>query len=61
MNIYLDIDGVIMANDREPARHVTEFLEFVVNKYPVYWLTTHCKGDAGTGHQGLAFFFIGMC
>lgn len=46
MNIYLDIDGVIMANDKEPARHVHEFLEFVVNNYPVYWLTTHCHGDA---------------
>ena len=46
MNIYLDIDGVILANDREPARHIKEFLEFVVGKYPVYWLTTHCQGDA---------------
>jgi len=34
MNIYLDIDGVILANDRDPTRQVKEFLEFVVNKYP---------------------------
>ena len=45
MNVYLDIDGVIMANDREPARHVHEFLEYVVSKYQAYWLTTHCYGD----------------
>lgn len=46
MNIYLDIDGVILANDKEPARHVHEFLDYVVKNYPVYWLTTHCRGDA---------------
>jgi len=46
MNIYLDIDGVILANDKQPALHVKEFLEFVTAKYPTYWLTTHCKGDA---------------
>lgn len=46
MNIYLDIDGVILANDKQPALHAKEFLSYFINRYPVYWLTTHCKGDA---------------
>ncbi len=46
MNIYLDIDGVLLASDVEPANYVHEFLEYVTGKYPCYWLTTHCKGDA---------------
>lgn len=46
MNIYLDIDGVILANDKQASLHVYEFLKYITNKYPVYWLTTHCKGDA---------------
>jgi hypothetical protein len=46
MNIYLDIDGVILANDKQPANFAKEFLEFVIGRYPTYWLTTHCKGDA---------------
>jgi hypothetical protein len=46
MNIYLDIDGVILANDLQPAKYAKEFLKFITDNYDVYWLTTHCKGDA---------------
>lgn len=48
MNIYLDIDGVLLANDKHPANYAAEFIEFVLTKYPdsTYWLTTHCQGDA---------------
>lgn len=46
MNIYLDIDGVILANDLQPSKYVYEFLEYVTSSYSTYWLTTHCKGDA---------------
>lgn len=45
MNIYLDIDGVILANDKQPANYVYEFLKYITDNYPVYWLTTHCKGE----------------
>ena len=47
-NIYLDIDGVLLANDWQPALHAKEFLAYVLEHYPdsTYWLTTHCKGDA---------------
>ncbi len=46
MNIYFDIDGVILANDKQLALHVKEFLTYFIERYPTYWLTTHCKGDA---------------
>lgn len=46
MNIYLDIDGVLLANEKFPANHAHEFLEYLVNNFDVYWLTTHCRGDA---------------
>lgn len=45
MNIYLDIDGVILANDKQTANYAYEFLKYITDNYPVYWLTTHCKGD----------------
>lgn len=43
MNIYLDIDGVLLANDKEAARHADKFLQAILDKYPdsTYWLTTH--------------------
>lgn len=46
MNIYLDIDGVILASEHQPAKHAKEFIKYFTDNYPVYWLTTHCKGDA---------------
>ncbi len=48
MNIYLDIDGVLLANDKEAARYADKFLQTVLKKYPdsTYWLTTHnWKGE----------------
>lgn len=48
MNIYLDIDGVLLANDQHAANHADEFLQAVLGKYPdsTYWLTTHnWKGE----------------
>ena len=46
MNIYLDIDGVLIQKDGKPADYVSEFLEYITNNHNVYWLTTHCKGDS---------------
>ena len=43
MNIYLDIDGVLLINDKQAAPHADEFLNAVLSKFPdsTYWLTTH--------------------
>lgn len=59
MNVYLDIDGVLLANDLNPANHASEFLQFVLDKYPdtTYWLTTHCQGDAAVPIQHIGHLF----
>ncbi|NCA93629.1 MAG: hypothetical protein EOM84_00460 [Sphingobacteriia bacterium] len=44
MNIYLDIDGVLLKKDGTLANHFEEFLEFFVSNHSVFWLTTHCRG-----------------
>lgn len=56
MNIYLDIDGVLLANDREASRYADEFLQGVLSKYPnsTYWLTTHYWRDQNTTRLVLA-------
>lgn len=46
MNIYLDIDGVLINKNGQPANYVGEFLEYLANNHDVYWLTTHCQGDS---------------
>lgn len=59
MNIYLDIDGVLLANDLNPANHASEFLKVVLERYPdsTYWLTTHCQGDSNTPIQHIGHLF----
>lgn len=44
VNIYLDIDGVLLANEQHAAEFADEFLQYVLKNYPetTYWLTTHC-------------------
>lgn len=43
MNIYLDIDGVLLASENAAALFADEFLVKVLSEYPenTYWLTTH--------------------
>ena len=48
MNVYLDIDGVLLINESNVAPYADEFLQTVLAKYPnnTHWLTTHCwKGE----------------
>lgn len=44
MNIYLDIDGVLLINEKNASPYANEFIQAVVTKYPnnTFWLTTHC-------------------
>ena len=45
MNIYLDIDGVILGT-KSPQKDVVKLIKYILKHYPnsTYWLTTHCKG-----------------
>ncbi len=51
MNVYLDSDGVLVANEKSAAHYADEFLQAVLVAYPdsTYWLTTHnWRGENGT-------------
>lgn len=54
IDVYLDIDGVLLANDFNAANFVHEFLQLVTSQHNTYWLTTHCKGNAQTAVDRLA-------
>ena len=48
MNIYLDIDGVLLANETNAANYADELIQAVLKEYPdsTHWLTTHnWKGE----------------
>ncbi|MFZ3009946.1 MAG: hypothetical protein WA030_02925 [Candidatus Microsaccharimonas sp.] len=45
-NIYLDIDGVLLANETNLAEGASDFIKYASDHFDVYWLTTHCMhGD----------------
>ncbi len=59
MNLYLDIDGVLLGKEdpRSPdihlAHHAEEFLAFALAHFDCFWLTTHCQGRSETVLQYL--------
>jgi len=60
MNIYLDIDGVLLANEKFSSLFAKEFLFYILTHYPdtTYWLTTHCQdGDASIPIKRLEHIF----
>ena len=46
--IYLDIDGVILANEENLSIGAEEFIKYAVENFDVYWLTTHCTQSDAT-------------
>ncbi len=45
MNVYLDVDGVLVDRAGNLAPNAELFLSKVVNDDSTYWLTTRCHGD----------------
>lgn len=45
MNIYLDIDGVLLVQNSRAADYADEFLQFVLKHWPdsTYWLSSYCR------------------
>jgi len=43
MNIYLDIDGVLLIDENHATPHADELLKAILREFPesTYWLTTH--------------------
>lgn len=53
MILFIDIDGVLLgktdANGHIAlADHAKAFLQFALQNFDCYWLTTHCKGSIET-------------
>ena len=59
MRIYLDIDDTLINTDihnPRPANYLKPFLEYMLRNHEVYWLTTHCNGDASVPVSYLSRF-----
>lgn len=57
--LFLDVDGVLLGLDpQRPSRaalaaHACQFLAFALARCQVYWLTTHCRGNAAPALEHL--------
>ena len=50
-DIYFDIDGVLLINEKNAAPYASELINYTLDRMPgsVYWLTTHCwRGENRT-------------
>lgn len=56
MNIYLDIDGVLITKGGTEANHLAYFLERATTWHTCYFLSTHCKGDSSHALDYLSQF-----
>lgn len=58
MNLYLNIDGVLLDYNTDTyAKGAIELIEYITSEFNCYWLTTHCKGDAASAIEYLSGYF----
>ena len=56
-NVYIDIEGVILTRGGVPADNLENFLNYILHKFNVYWLTTRCRGDTKYTIEYLSKYF----
>ena len=56
MNIYLDIDDIIL-DTKSPKRDIEELLLYILEHYPdtTYWLKVGLKGEKGQYSLGVVY------
>jgi len=55
MNIYLDIEGVLVDRYGNSANGVLDFLKYITTHHTVYWLTTHCRTGGNRAVEYLSY------
>jgi len=57
MNLYLDIDGVLIdAKNQKAADGLEDFLLYITSRFHCFWLTTHCRGGVNASIKYLTQF-----
>ena len=57
INLYIDIDGVLLTKKLEVPKNGIELLEYCVNNFNCYWLTTHCRHNENNAVKYLLQFY----
>ena len=43
VDIYLNVDGVLLDDNSRPANYSREFIKYIVPNFPTYWLSSRAK------------------
>lgn len=57
MEVYIDIDGVLLTKTLGVPKYGKELIHFLTNTYDCYWLTTHCRGGENKAIQYLSMYY----
>lgn len=45
IDIYLNVDGVLLGSNSRPSNYSREFLKHIVPNFDTYWLSSRAKGE----------------
>lgn len=57
MNIYLDIDGVLLTKQQEIPKGAEKLITYLTTNFSCYWLTTHCRTGGNKAMDYLKEFY----
>lgn len=57
MNLYIDIDGVLLTRAKKAPSFGPQFITFITNHFNCFWLTTHCRGGENKSIQYLSLYY----
>jgi hypothetical protein len=55
--VYIDIDGVLLDKKQQLPQGAVRFVEFLVQHFDCYWLTTHCRSNVNNAISYLSKFY----
>lgn len=57
LKLYLDIDGVLLHKNQKEPKNLAYFINFILQYFDCYWLTTHCRQGSNQAIQYLSNFY----
>ncbi|MEO1054796.1 MAG: hypothetical protein AAFX87_29455 [Bacteroidota bacterium] len=57
MNLYFDIDGVLLTRNKQVPDGASELLSFANQSFSCFWLTTHCRTGANRAVEYLSGYY----
>ena len=55
--LYIDIDGVILAKGQKVPEYADSLIQYIIDHFDCYWLTTHCRSGENKTINYLSPFY----